>query len=88
MADTNSTAPQNHTILTNTHGTMVFSDGHELRNFAGKTSTRLASMLHVLSEVHRDIDDGFMADMLELANDLAFQLQESIAVLAAADKQA
>lgn len=87
MADMNSTAQRNRSIVTNTCAMMVFSDDHDLRNFTRATSKRLASMLHVLAEVHQDIDGGFMADMLELANDLAFQLQESIEISATGDAQ-
>ena len=87
MADMDSTARHNHEIATNTYATLVCSDQHDLRRFSATTSRRLASMLHVLAQVHQDIDGGFVTDMLELANDLAFQLQESIGILAVGDFQ-
>ena len=87
MADMNSTALQNHSIRTNTFATMVFTDSDELRKFTEKTSSRLASMLHVLAEVNQDIDGGFVTDMLELAKDLAFELQQSVDILVGADAQ-
>lgn len=88
MADMDSTARRNHSIVTNTYATMVFSDSQALSNFTEKTSKRLASMLHVLMEVHQDIDSGFISDILELANDLAFQLQGSVEILANQDANA
>ncbi len=87
MADMNSTAQRNMSIATNTYVTMMFSDNHDLNCFTKTTSKRLASMLHILAKVHQDIDGGFMADMLELANDLAFQLQECAEILVTADAQ-
>lgn len=86
MADMNSTALQKRSIVTNTFATMVFSDDDDLRRFTQTTSKRLASMLCVLAEAHQDIDGSFMSDMLELANDLAFQLQESIDILVIGEK--
>ena len=63
---------------TNTHATMNFDDAKELAKFAEKTSTRLASVLHVLMETHQEIDGGFLTDILEVANDMAYQMQQAV----------
>jgi hypothetical protein len=61
---------------------MGFNDGEELQKFTEKTSERLASMLHVLIQVHQDVDGGFMTAMLEVANDMAFQVQQAVELMA------
>jgi hypothetical protein len=68
---------------TNTHASMGFSDSEALQKFTVKTSARLASMLHVLMQVHQDVDGGFMTNMLEVANDMAYQVQQAVELMAA-----
>jgi hypothetical protein len=54
----------------------------DLKSFAKQKSTQLASMLHVLMQTHQEIDGGFMTDILEIANDLAFQVQQAAELMA------
>ena len=65
----------------NTHATMAFNSREDLQKFAEKTSARVASMLHVLMEVHQEVDGGFMTDMLEVANDMAYQVQQAVELM-------
>lgn len=67
---------------TNTHASMQFSNKEELHKFTEKTSERLASMLHVLMHVHQDVDGGFITAMLEVANDMAYQVQQAVELMA------
>jgi hypothetical protein len=68
-------------IETNTWGAMSFQDVDSLQTFTRETSSRLASLLHVLATVNQEIDGGFMTDVLKLANDMAFQLQGATEIL-------
>lgn len=63
------------TVATNTWGNVTFENLEYAGMFARDTATRLASLLNVLSARHQEIDGGFMTDVLELANDMAYQLQ-------------
>jgi hypothetical protein len=58
----------------NSWGNVTFDDLEFASMFARTTASRLASLTHVLIEVHHDIDGGFMTDILELVNDMAFQM--------------
>jgi hypothetical protein len=63
---------------TNAHAALVFTGSQELQRFTECTSVRLASLLHILKHAHPQTDDGFMADMLDMANDLAYQVQQAV----------
>ena len=56
-------------------------DKGDLRQFTLETSERVASMLHALMKVHQEIDGGFMTAILEIANDMAFQVQQAVELL-------
>lgn len=71
---------------TNGVGSIILRQDESLQDFAKQKSTHLASMLHVLMQTHQSIDGGFMTDMLELANDLAFQVQQATELMASCPK--
>ena len=70
------------TIGRNGIGHITLEDYETLQGFALQNSNHLASMLHVLWQSHVDIDPGFMEDMLEMANDLAYQVQQAVKLMA------
>lgn len=66
----------------NSIGTITLEDCEPLHEFAALHSERLASLLMILQKHHQDIDGGFMSDMLGLANDMAYQVQQAVKFLA------
>ena len=71
------------TIGCNQIGRITLEDCEHLHKFAGMNSLRLASLLHILRESHQRVDGSFMADMLDLANELAYQVQQAVELMSA-----
>lgn len=69
------------TIECNQIGRITLEECETPHKFAKLNSERLASLLHVLRESHQQIDGGFMTDMLSLANDLAYQVQQAVELM-------
>lgn len=69
------------TIGRNSIGSITLEPGVSLQAFAEQNAGRVASMLHVLMQVHQEIDGGFMTDMLEIANDMAYQVQQAVELM-------
>ena len=69
-------------ISSNTFSNITFENQEHLHDFALVNSQRVASLLHVLMEVGQDLDGGFLADTLKIANDLAYQVQQALVLMA------
>ena len=66
----------------NSPGTVhIDSKDETVQQFAEVHSKRLESMLHVLMENHQEIEGYFMYDMLRIAQDIAYQLQQAVALI-------
>jgi hypothetical protein len=81
MNTTNKGAALPVTIKRNGIGSIALEPGVSLQAFAEQNAGRVASMLHVLMQVHQQIDGGFMTDMLEIANDMAYQVQQALELM-------
>ncbi len=66
-------------IVTARGGSRSFLDLHEVRNFSKATADDLAALTTIMTESNADY--GFVEQMWGLANDLAFQLQQSVALM-------
>ncbi|WP_157647215.1 hypothetical protein [Burkholderia ubonensis] len=72
-------------ILTNRGGNRIFQHATDLREFAQATAEDLAALTRVMKESRSD--SSFIEQMLGLANDLAFQLQQSVDLMCEAGAQ-
>jgi hypothetical protein len=72
-------------IVTNRGGARVFKDLREVREFATATSQDLAMLTAVVEA--STLDDSYISQMLGPANDLAFQLQQSVALICEAEAE-
>ncbi|WP_034192208.1 hypothetical protein [Burkholderia cenocepacia] len=70
-------------IVTARGGSRVFSNIDEVRNFSKATADDLAALTLIMTESNADY--GFVEQMWGLANDLAFQLQQSIGLVCEAE---
>ena len=68
---------------TNRGGARVFKDLREVREFSAATSQDLAMLTAVVEA--STLDDCYITQMLGLANDLAFQLQQSVTLICEVD---
>jgi len=66
-------------ISTNRGGARVFLDLREVREFSKATAEDLATLAAVIED--SSLDTSFVNITLGLLNDLAFQLQQSIALV-------
>jgi hypothetical protein len=66
-------------ISTNRGGARVFQNLQEVREFSKATSDDLATLTAVVED--SDLDTSYVIQTLGLLNDLAFQLQQSIALV-------
>ena len=69
-------------ISSNTFSKVVFEKPEHMHDFAVMNSRRVASILHVLMEVGQDLDSGFLSDVLKVANDLAYQVSQTVELMA------
>jgi hypothetical protein len=70
-------------IVTNRGGARVFKDLREVREFSAATSQDLAMLTAVVEA--STLDECYITQMLGLANDLAFQLQQSVTLICEAE---
>ncbi|APW37121.1 hypothetical protein RD110_07875 [Rhodoferax koreense] len=66
-------------LCTNSQAARIVEDRATLERFAAAVSSQLADLLVVVGNT--DADEGFIKGTLELAADLAFQLQQACAAL-------
>ena len=66
-------------ISTNRGGTRVFLDLREVREFSRATAEDLATLTAIVED--SSLDTSFVTIALGLLNDLAFQLQQSVALV-------
>lgn len=69
------------TLDSNGIGSITLESGESLHAFAEQNARRVASMLYVLMEFNQQIDGGFMTDMLEIANDMAYQVHQAVELM-------
>ncbi|WP_105771303.1 MULTISPECIES: hypothetical protein [Burkholderia] len=70
-------------IVTARGGSRAFSNIGEVRSFSKATADDLAALTLIMTESNADY--GFVEQMWGLANDLAFQLQQSIGLVCEAE---
>jgi hypothetical protein len=66
------------TIGRNSIGAVTLRKHETIQGFALENAARLASLLHVLKQHHQEIDGGFMSDLLDLANDMSYQVEQAL----------
>jgi len=79
---THTSALPSFVIASNTFSTITFDSPVDLHSFAVVNSGRVASLLHILMGVGHDLDGGFLSDMLKVTNDLAYQVQQAVELMA------
>ena len=73
------TAPM-YSYVSNRFCNLNFDSKESLFYFAKKTSRELSALLLVLQGT--EVDSGFVSDAMELAGDIAFELQMAVEILA------
>lgn len=66
-------------ITTNRGGDRIFLDLRQLREFSVETADDLATLTAVIGD--SNLDAGFVMQTIGLLNDLAFQLQQAVALM-------